>query len=61
MVADKVMLYALLLLGSRGGSADGKLGKDLTGVGVDNRCLQMFSDLKAEFCFADSFRTKNDN
>ena len=41
VVSYEIMLYPLLLFGSRGCSSDRKFGEDLAGVGIDDRYSEM--------------------
>ena len=41
VVSYEIMLYPLLLFGSRGCGSDGEFGEDLAGVGIDDRYSEM--------------------
>ncbi len=57
MVSYEIMLYPLLLFGSRGCGSDREFGENLAGVGIDNRYREMLCQLKAKVRFTYTART----
>ena len=57
VVSYEIMLYPLLLFGSRGCGSDGEFGEDLAGVGIDDRYSEMLCQRKAKLRFTYTGRT----